>query len=135
MEAVIYTRQPSFGPESCISLELSHGKARVGVRCEPSFSSGEIHIEMNVEPLRAKAVFSILFSQSYRPEIGGIGLDGTTYELKMESGNTGLTLHWWEELPQPWRHLQKAIEMLEDWESEAREQHHLPPFDREDGGG
>lgn len=72
----------------------------------------------------------MLFSQSYRPETGSVGLDGTTYKLKMESGNTGVTLRWWEELPKPWRHLKKAIGMLEKMEAEARAQHHLPPLDR-----
>ena len=134
MDAVVYTRQPSFAPESCISLELSHGKARLGVHCEPSSSRAGENIKADVDPIRAKAIFSILFSQSYRPEIGSAGLDGTTYALKMESGNTGLTLHWWGNPPPPWSHLRKAVEMLEGLEMEARAQHHLPPRYRGEGG-
>ena len=135
MDTVVYTRQPTFASESCISLHMTHGKARLGVSCEPSFSCAGVNIEADVDPIRAKAIFSILFSQSYRPEIGSVGLDGTTYALKLESGNTGLTLHWWEKLPQPWHPLQKALEMLEELEMEVRAQHHLPPLDRGEGGG
>jgi hypothetical protein len=71
------------------------------------------------------AVFSILSSRSYRlqpPEL--TGLDGTTYELKMDMHGTSLSLTWWEELPRPWRHLRRAIEMLERMETEAK-RHYL----------
>ena len=43
---------------------------------------------------------------------GPMGLDGTTYSLKISVGLTNVTLRWWEEIPAEWQSLSPIVEAL-----------------------